>query len=32
MVNFIHNGGEITTWMVYNFKIKSTKFEVKQDF
>ena len=32
MVNFIHNGSEITTWMVYNFKIKSTKFEVKQDF
>ena len=23
MENFIHNGGEITTWMGYNFKIKS---------
>ena len=25
MVSFIHDGSEITTWMGYNFKTKSTK-------
>ena len=25
MVNFIHNGSEIITWMGYSFKIKNTK-------
>ena len=25
MVNFIHNGSEITTWMGYSFKTKSKK-------
>ena len=25
MVSFIHSGSEITTWMEYNFKTKSTK-------
>ena len=25
MVSFIHNGSEITTWMGYSFKTKSTK-------
>ena len=25
MGNFIHNGSEITTWMVYRFKTKSIK-------
>ena len=31
MVIFIHNGSEITTWMVYNFKTKrkSTKSQAK---
>ena len=24
MVSFIHNGSEITTWIGYNFKTKST--------
>ena len=32
MVNFIHNGSEITTWMGYSFKTKSTKFKAKQNF
>ena len=30
MVSFIHNGSEITTWMGYSFKTKSTKFKTKQ--
>ena len=32
MVSFIHNGNEITTWMEYSFKIKSTKSKAKQHF
>ena len=32
MVSFIHNGSEITTWMGYSFKIKSTKSKAKQHF
>ena len=28
MVSFIHNGGEITTWMGHSFKTKSTKSKV----
>ena len=27
MVSFGHNGSEITTWMGYNLKTKSTKFQ-----
>ena len=27
MVSFIYNGREITTWMGYRSKIKSTKFK-----
>ena len=30
MGDFIHNGTEITTWMGYNFKTKSTKSKAKQ--
>ena len=27
MMSFIHNGSEITTWMVYSWKTKNTKFK-----
>ena len=30
MLSFIHNGSELTTWMGYNFKTKTTK--PKQNF
>ena len=30
MVSFIHNGSELTTWMGYSFKTKSTKSKAKQ--
>ena len=32
MVSFIQNGSEITTWMGYSFKTKSTKPNTKQHF
>ena len=32
IVSFIHSGSEITTWMGYSFKTKSTKSKAKQHF
>ena len=32
MVCFIHNRSGVTTWMVYSFKTKRTKFKAKQHF
>ena len=32
MVSFIHNGNQITTWMGYSLKTKSTKSKVQQNF
>ena len=32
MMNFIHNGSEITTWMGYNFKTKKKVKNPKQHF
>ena len=32
MMSFIHNGREITTWVGYSFKTKSTKSKAKQHF